>query len=840
MKKSKRLISLLLAAALTFSLVPAAGAFSYTQMQSELGIRGYEITTVAPGVQHINLRASNASGNQNIQAVEFDPKSEDTVLRAGKSQGYVWSTQTVNTIANNMSDAESGGDVAVAAINGDYFTFGVGVPHGIFIEDGIILSTPPQYYAAFGLTYDNEPFIVRHGTILDKEFRINGSLVNVAGINMAHTKNAESIMLYTEEYARGTKTGSETYELRCRINSGEVRHGSTLSFTVEEINDATGNTTLGDGYVVLSAQGAQSIGTLKQLSVGDTLEMSFRFNEFWANVKFAIGGIELLLKDGEIYSTSDSSNQPRTSIGIRPDGTVVMATIDGRNAGGAVGMSYKTAAQAMRALGCVDALNLDGGGSTTFVLRKPGEMKTSVVNNVSGGSSRQVANALVLMNTLPTLSYPSSLTISPKSRLCFAGGTYSFAVTGAYDENYKPHKVPADIAWEIDSSINGFTENGELTAAETGKFTVTAIGGGASGTAELEIVSHADSVTVSETELTVKPGDTFELTASATLGGKQIEAGQDLFSWEAPGSLGEFTAPGKFKVYDNAVSGEIRIGLGDAVASVKVNVETPPVVISGFEDNKVSFVPVSVGTKVAPGVAEESILKFAHTGNRSLKVYYNFLNTTTSVGSYYMVSSNSVDTSAYRLSNAPKKLGMMVYGDASGVELRSIVEEESGKQHTVSYGKIEHSGWKYMTANIPEGISGQVFVKVPVYLVSNPSKLTQGTLYFDGLTAIYTEKNLDTTSPSLTKAWPENGQWITTATPSIGIVLSDASGIDENSIELYIDGIRCNSPGFDAASGKLSYTVKNELANGGHSFILFARDKVGNPIFYECLFGVRK
>ncbi len=836
MNKQHKISALILAFAFMTSLISTAFAFSYTTMSENISIGGYEITEVAPGASYISLTASNASGKQFINAIEFDPKNPYTQLRAGKSQGYVWSTQTVNTIANNMSNT-SGGDVAVAAVNGDFFTFGVGVPHGIFIEDGIILSTPPQYYAAFGITYDNEPFIVRHGTILDKEFRINGVLVNLAGINMAHASNAESIMLYTSDYARGTKTGTETYELRCRINSGEVRHGDTLNFTVAEINDAVGNTTLGDEYVVLSAQGSSSIATLKQISLGETHEISFRFNEFWSNVKFAVGGIELLLKDGEVYSTTDKSNQPRTSIGIRKDGTVVMATFDGRGAGDAVGMSYKTAAEGMRALGCVDALNLDGGGSTTFVLRTPGSMQTEIVNNVSGSSPRQVANALVLMNTAPTL-YPTTLSVSPKTRLCFVGGKYSFSVTGAYDSNYKPHPIPSSLVWETDSEDNTISANGELTANIAGNITVSATGDGATGTASVEIVDRADAVLLSESALTANPGDTFDLSASATLGGKKIEAPAEVFHWSASESLGEFTAPGKFMVYDDAVSGEIIVSLGGASATIKVTVETPPVVITGFEDNSVSFVPVSVGTKTAPGVTIESILRYAHTGNRSLKAYYNFLGTSGSVGSYYMVANDSKNSSAFYLKRAPKKLGMMVYGDGSGVELRSIIEETSGKQHTISYGKIDHTGWKYMTASLPAGVSGTVYVKVPVYLVSNPLKLTEGVLYFDGLTAIYTEKNLDTTSPVVTKAWPGDGEKIATSTPSIGIILSDANGIDKNSIELYVDGILCSNPDYDTATEKISYTVKNPLANGAHSIMLFARDKVGNPVFYKCGFEV--
>ncbi|MBE6911098.1 MAG: hypothetical protein E7473_01095 [Ruminococcaceae bacterium] len=838
MKIKRRILALTLAFAIVTSALPisSAASFSYTDMSEHLTVEKYEITEVAPETSYLSLTASNASGKQVINAVAFNPQNPYTQLRAGKSQGYVWSTQTVNTIANNMSNV-SGGDVAVAGINGDFFTFGVGVPHGIFIEDGIILSTPPQYYAAFGITYDNKPFITRHGSILDELLLVNGSYVNIAGINMTHAEDSESIMLYTADYARGTKTGTDTYEIRCRVNSGEVRHGGTVNFTVEEINSGKGDTTLGTGYIVFSARGASSIATLKQLTVGSTHEISFRFNKFWSNVKFAVGGIELLLKDGKVYSTTDKSRNPRTSIGIRADGTVVMATFDGRDAGGAKGMTYKTAAEGMLALGCVDALNLDGGGSTTFVLRTPGAMETKIVNNVSGSSARQVANALILMNTAPSTN-PTTLSVSPQTRLCFVGGKYKFSVTGAYDANYKPYAVPTNLVWGTNSEGNTMSADGILSADVAGKITVSASGNGGTGTASVEIVDRADAISVSESKLSVKRGETFELSASASLGGKKIEAPAEVFLWQAPASLGEFTSPGKFKVSDNAVSGEITVSIGGKSTKVSVDVDMPPVTITGFEDNSVIFTPVSVGTKIAPGVAIESILKYAHTGERSLKTYYNFHNTTGSVASYYMVANSSKNPSAFHIKIAPKQIAMMVYGDGSGIELRSILEDASGKQHTISYGKINHTGWKYMTATLPSGISGEVYLKVPVYLVSNPSKRTAGALYFDGLTAIYTEKNLDTTSPVVTKTWPLDGQKIDSPTPTIGIILSDSSGIDEKSIQLYIDGVLCENPTFDATNTRVSHTVSEALSSGAHSVMLFARDKVGNPVFHKFGFEV--
>ncbi len=833
--KNKRLLALITVLFLSFSLAPAASAFSYADMSAEFGISGYEITKVAPETNYISLSASNESGKQNINAVEFNPQNPYTSLRAGKSAGYVYSTQTVNTIANNMSDT-NGGDVAVAAINGDFFSFGVGVPHGIFIDEGRILSTPPQYYAAFGLTYDNKPFITRHGTILDKEFRINGILCDITGINNAHAKNADSLMLYTSDYARGTKTGTEAYELLCRVNFGDVRHGETLNFTIEEVFDAVGNTTLRDGYIVLSAQGTR-INDLKKLSVGETHEISFRFNEFWSNVKFAVGGIELLLKDGEIYSTADSSNEPRTSVGIRPDGTVVMATFDGRQ-DDAKGMSYKTAAQAMRALGCTDALNLDGGGSTTFVLRAPGEKQTSIVNKVSGSSPRQVANALVLMNTAPT-GRTENITISPKSRTVLAGGAYTFRVSGAYDENFKPTSIPSDITWETD--LSGIIDaNGTFYADEAGVFDIFAQSGNITATASIKVCDRVDAIIPDTNLMIARAGDSFELSASAMLDGKKVEASNEQFTWSAPETLGFFTAPGKFTLSETAVKGEITISYGETSATVKVEPETPPVPITGFEGDEVSFIPAGIGTKVNPNSKYEIDPKFVYSDNRSLKVYYNFLNTEGSVGSYYAISPDSADNSAYNLTNIPKKLGMFVYGDGSGITLRSILEETSGKQHYVSFGKIEHIGWKYMEAEIPTDIVSPIYIKAPVNLVSNPEKLTHGCLYFDNLRAVYSDTADDVTPPTITKAWPSEGMMTYGRNPSIGVILADSdTGIDPESVQIHVNGYNCTDRLFDETTGKISYTVKNALKPGYHSIYIRARDKAGNLLSREWKFEVR-
>jgi len=844
MKKHIKLFRGVLCLVLAAALVSQAGAFSYEDIAEHFSIGSYAVTTVAPDANHLSLVATDPSGAQNINAIEFDPKNPYTALRAGMSAGYVYSTQTVNTIANNMSDVDNGGDVAVAAVNGDFFDFGVGVPHGVFIDEGRILSTTPQYYSAFGLTFDNEPFIVRHGRILDILFLVNGAYCNVTGLNNAHVKGADSLMLYTSDYARGTKTGKESYELRCRVNSGEARHNETLSFTIEEVFDSVGNTALGDGYIVLSAQGSR-IEDLKKLSVGESYEITFRFNEFWSNVKFAVGGSEPLLLDGEIHSKRDTSRQPRTVIGIRPDGSVVMATFDGRQAD-ASGMSFEAAAEAMLALGCRDALNLDGGGSTTFSLRNPGNMKTSVVNKVSGTSPRQVANALVLMNTAPTKA-PSFLALSPSSRHVLAGGTYDFDVVGAYDENYKPSKAPDEVEWYADfASID---ESGAFYAEEAGTFNVEAFSGSASGSAEITVYDRIDEIKTVTDKLLVSPGSEISLSATAIADGRELEASSELFTWSAPETLGYFTSPGVFLFSEGATPGSITVSYGDVSKEIAVELdapeveepkepEIPPLAISEFEGDEVTFIPVGVGTKVASNWKYETNL--VYDGLRSLKVYYNFLNTEGSVGSYYMISPESADSSAFRLSSRPKKLGMFVHGDGSGVELRSILEGVSGSQYHLSYGKIEHTGWKYMEALVPEDIAEEVYIKVPVQLISNPEVLTQGCLYFDKLRAVYSDIDTDLDAPYIAKAWPSDGMLTYGRTPSVGVILADdASKINPETVEIIINGWNCTDRDFNEETGKISYTIKVPLKDGFHTIIVRARDTAGNLFAKEWKFEVR-
>lgn len=115
--------------------------------------------------------------------------------------------------------------------------------------------------------------------------------------------------------------------------------------------------------------------------------------------KTAIGGIGVLVKDGEIKNTyieemldvSASSNQPRTAIGITADKKMILFVCEGRNVtAGVAGLTTLDVANVLKSLGCVDALNLDGGGSTGMLINGKETIKPS------GGAQRAVLTAISL------------------------------------------------------------------------------------------------------------------------------------------------------------------------------------------------------------------------------------------------------------------------------------------------------------------------------------------------------------------------------------------------------------------------------------------------------------
>ena len=112
----------------------------------------------------------------------------------------------------------------------------------------------------------------------------------------------------------------------------------------------------------------------------------------WPDVFDAVGGDPILLQDGAPTSICAScARQPRTGLGVTADGKILLVVIDGRRPHWSRGATLGELRTILRDLGAVDALNLDGGGSSEMVV--DGE----VVNRPSDGRERHIANAVLVL-----------------------------------------------------------------------------------------------------------------------------------------------------------------------------------------------------------------------------------------------------------------------------------------------------------------------------------------------------------------------------------------------------------------------------------------------------------
>ncbi len=185
-----------------------------------------------------------------------------------------------------------------------------------------------------------------------------------------------------------------------------------------------------------------------------------------------------IVKDGVNQSSpSHTGGAPRSVVGIKPDGTVVIMVNDGRQAPYSEGMSMYELAEVMLDLGCSYAVNCDGGGSTTWVSQRPGE-ELKVNNSPSDGAERPTTTGILFITTAPADGAFARATISTEGTYYTPGSEVEFSAFGT-DLVGTPAEIPSDITWQLADPSMGFIENGVFVSnGKVGKVTAQMVYGG--------------------------------------------------------------------------------------------------------------------------------------------------------------------------------------------------------------------------------------------------------------------------------------------------------------------------------------------------------------------------
>ena len=286
---------------------------------------------------------------------------------------------------------------AIAAVNGDFGSRSGTVTHP-FAEDGELVRTSDQLGTMFAVSANEQHVDVGHAppsiTVTDES---TGRAFTVNRWNDGSPAPGE--------IAGSTAVGGSKYPApsdACSVHlapDGPPRaaeaDGIDQRFTVDEGACRSAPMSTGSGGVVLSAPPATDEAIqLLSLQVGSSMGLRWTFG--WPGVFDAIGGVPVLVSDRKIAvdpscSSSFCRANPRTGLGVTATGRILLVVVDGRQSRWSVGATMYRFAAIMKDLGAVDAVNLDGGGSSTMVVRG------KVVNRPSDGFQRKVSNAAVIL-----------------------------------------------------------------------------------------------------------------------------------------------------------------------------------------------------------------------------------------------------------------------------------------------------------------------------------------------------------------------------------------------------------------------------------------------------------
>lgn len=488
-------------------------------------------------------------------------------------------------------------------INGDYFSFKTGVPMGHTIINGNLVTKDETGQNAVGFDSDGRGFISWLQIV--STMKSDSASMTVDCINKWCQPGAVPSYLVTDEFGKETKTASECIFTVFTVEDGSLAIGKSITLKVEDRFVYNGSVAIPEGKLVLCLDNAfakqEYRDFVNNLQIGQTVtvENSAVYDaELWNNAKNGIGSIGgRLIENGVVNSNFEAGTAPRTAIGIKADGNVIFYVIDGRQSGYSYGVQIKTLAKRMAELGCVDAINLDGGGSTVVAGELDGGSGFSILNKPSDGTLRSCANYIFLQdNRIPT-GIPGEISGNFKSNNNYLSGAAEslkdvYVVdTAGFKMDYEPVTYSVENTYSAVSTVD---ENGWVSLSGQGETIVTMRSGELERKLSLFVYTTPDDILVYETgnvneitEYNFKTGESFsaDLTVDAYLNSAFLIAEDYNFEWSIEGDIGTITNDGVFTLKSNhAAEGAIVVSAGGYEHRVPVKITGEDVQQNAFAD----------------------------------------------------------------------------------------------------------------------------------------------------------------------------------------------------------------------------------------------------------------
>ncbi len=326
------------------------------------------VNEIDKGIKHIRLTKYYDGKPVKINVVEINSKiAKDYEILPVLASENLNSRKTISNIAEKSN--------AIVALNGTYFKPQTGVPLGTLMINEKMYTGPIYDRVAIGI-FDNGYDVAR--IQLNSSIKSGDIKVKIDNINQPRMLSTY-VLAYTSDWG-STAPQTPKYGLQFAVENNKITKISTSALNIPQ-----------NGYVI-----AGPVSLLNKFKVGDKVDLQISTIPEWKNVRHIISGGPYLVKNNEVFVDMTAQKlaaiggkNPRSAIGYTAENNLILVSVDGRE-GSSVGMTLMQLGNFMKSIGCVNAINLDGGGSTVMYVNG------KVVNNPQVKGGIPLSNAIVL------------------------------------------------------------------------------------------------------------------------------------------------------------------------------------------------------------------------------------------------------------------------------------------------------------------------------------------------------------------------------------------------------------------------------------------------------------
>ena len=324
-------------------------------------------------------------------------------------------------------------------------------------------------------------------------------------------RESNDFVIYTDKYGTSTGTKSSGVEVAAvAIDGGLSAYGTSRFRITSQPQTNVGNMAIPANGIVFSANASWYMEPLQKLQIGDIVEITPTFTingKVVDQITEMSGGCPMILQDGQILDTDKvldhlSYRRPRTAIGTDKSGNkMTLMVVDGDKFNSSIsdGVTSKELAGMMLMAGCNNALNFDGGGSSTIYSEILGTL-----NRPSDGSLRKVRNGWFLAAHKTTDTDVATIAFSDYAKNINVSEAYQPIVYGYNNEGYLINVNLSDCLLSCTPS-NGVEISGNTaTFNAAGIYSLEATYGSATTSMTINVSDKAGISAIAGDELSIR------------------------------------------------------------------------------------------------------------------------------------------------------------------------------------------------------------------------------------------------------------------------------------------------------------------------------------------------